>query len=247
MSFCRNCGAFARRGVIAMRRALLLCVVCLVPALALLAAAPVCAHVSTRDGGWVWPEPSATGQQPHLRRFSGRPHGWAVGDGGTILATTDGGAHWSVQTRGPTSGSLRCGLPRRHCTAGRWAAPSSPPRRRRRPLAGADVGHRRVPLQPSPSPTRHARLGGGLARLPSCATTRRRRPLEEAEAGHQRRHFTPSPSPTPRTAGRWVTRALILATSRRRRPLEEAASGTDRSLCSVTFPDTEHGWAVGYD
>ena len=27
-------------------------------------------------------------------------HGWAVGSSGTIVATSDGGAHWQVQTSG---------------------------------------------------------------------------------------------------------------------------------------------------
>jgi photosystem II stability/assembly factor-like uncharacterized protein len=33
-------------------------------------------------------------------------HGWAVGDGGTVLATSDGGAHWTSQVSG-TTGSLQ--------------------------------------------------------------------------------------------------------------------------------------------
>ncbi len=34
--------------------------------------------------------------------FVDQSHGWAVGHGGTILATTDGGATWSAQTSGTT-------------------------------------------------------------------------------------------------------------------------------------------------
>ena len=34
--------------------------------------------------------------------FPDAAHGWAVGDAGTILATTDGGAHWKAQRSGTT-------------------------------------------------------------------------------------------------------------------------------------------------
>src|SRR5437660_307936 len=35
--------------------------------------------------------------------FVDRSHGWAVGSGGTIVATTNGGATWSAQTSGTTN------------------------------------------------------------------------------------------------------------------------------------------------
>jgi photosystem II stability/assembly factor-like uncharacterized protein len=55
----------------------------------------------------VWlPETSGTMQDLRAIAFTDGSQGWAVGDGGTILRTVDGGASWSVQTSG-TMQSLR--------------------------------------------------------------------------------------------------------------------------------------------
>ena len=78
-----------------MKRALLLCVACVVLVFALLAAAPVSADVSTRDGGWAWQNPLPQANGLNAVACPDATHAWAVGDCGTILATTDGGAHWS--------------------------------------------------------------------------------------------------------------------------------------------------------
>jgi photosystem II stability/assembly factor-like uncharacterized protein len=43
--------------------------------------------------------------------FSDATHGWAVGDNGTILATTDGGAHWTAQVSGTTNELKGVGFP----------------------------------------------------------------------------------------------------------------------------------------
>jgi photosystem II stability/assembly factor-like uncharacterized protein len=55
----------------------------------------------TTDGGATWqPSVSAAGGYYGLLtalQFSDAQHGWAVGDGGEILATTDGGATWTAQ------------------------------------------------------------------------------------------------------------------------------------------------------
>jgi hypothetical protein len=86
-----------------MKRALLLCLLCLVPALALCSVAPAWAFISTGDGGWVWQNPLPQGNDLYSVAFSDASHGWAVGDGGTILATTNGGATWTKQSSGTTN------------------------------------------------------------------------------------------------------------------------------------------------
>jgi photosystem II stability/assembly factor-like uncharacterized protein len=93
-----------------MKRAELLCVLCLVPVFALCAAAPAWALTSTGDGGWVTQSPPPGGNILRAVDFVDANHGWAVGYGnaplqsdgyylseGVILATSDGGAHWNTQ------------------------------------------------------------------------------------------------------------------------------------------------------
>src|SRR5438270_2289271 len=56
-------------------------------------------------GHW---EPQASGTTETLRSvsFPDVGHGWVVGDHGTIIATTDGGAHWAAQAQ-PMAGNAR--------------------------------------------------------------------------------------------------------------------------------------------
>jgi photosystem II stability/assembly factor-like uncharacterized protein len=59
----------------------------------------------TYDGGETWTPvaiPIEPGVGVHLRDlcFADAQHGWVVGENGTILATTDGGATWTRQSRG---------------------------------------------------------------------------------------------------------------------------------------------------
>ena len=81
-----------------MRRGFVLCVFLL-----LLAAAPAWAFVSTGDGGWVWQNPLPQGNSLKGVAFVDATHGWAVGDAGTILATSDGGGTWTAQYAGTTA------------------------------------------------------------------------------------------------------------------------------------------------
>ena len=86
-----------------MKRALVLSLVCLVCLLGLWAAAPAWAFISTGDGAWVWQNPLPQGNDLNGVAFPDATHGWAVGDQGTILATSDGGATWSAQSSGTTA------------------------------------------------------------------------------------------------------------------------------------------------
>ena len=76
-----------------------LAVLALLLALALTAGAS--AFISAGDGGWF-----AQGEQPRISLdgvyTSDATHAWVVGESGTILATTDGGATWSKQSSGTT-------------------------------------------------------------------------------------------------------------------------------------------------
>ena len=77
--------------------------------------APSAAHVAAFSGAsdavsvpetaGVW-SAEVSGTTADLRgvSFVDPEHGWAVGTGGTILATVDGGASWSAQTSGTSSG-----------------------------------------------------------------------------------------------------------------------------------------------
>ena len=61
--------------------------------------------MTTSDGGESWARvaiPIEPGVGVHLRDvwFADARHGWVVGENGTILATTDGGATWTRQSQG---------------------------------------------------------------------------------------------------------------------------------------------------
>ncbi|HLC29777.1 MAG TPA: hypothetical protein VJM51_03235, partial [Dehalococcoidia bacterium] len=57
-------------------------------------------QISTGDGGWVWQNPLPQGNNLNDVHFINNFNGWAVGDGGTILKTVDGGARWTAQQSG---------------------------------------------------------------------------------------------------------------------------------------------------
>ena len=79
--------------------------------------------------------------------FADALHGWAVGDGGTILATTDGGATWEPQSSGTTDALFAASPSPTPRTAGRWARRHHPRHhRRRRHLEAAELGHERTYL-----------------------------------------------------------------------------------------------------
>ena len=54
----------------------------------------------TGQSGWCWQRPLPQGNFIADYAFVDDSHGWAVGDQGTILATTDGGVTWNVQSSG---------------------------------------------------------------------------------------------------------------------------------------------------
>jgi photosystem II stability/assembly factor-like uncharacterized protein len=78
--------------------------------------------LATGDGGAHWTaqtagEPGSAGCEANLSGvcFPDPSHGWAVGGsstyGGTILATSDGGAHWTVQATGANFGLSAASFP----------------------------------------------------------------------------------------------------------------------------------------
>ena len=83
----------------AQRRARALLAVALVLlVLCLTLAASAFAYSSASGGGLVQQASGATWELNAVS-FSDVTHGWAVGDLGIVLATTDGGATWGVQRR----------------------------------------------------------------------------------------------------------------------------------------------------
>ncbi len=63
-------------------------------------------NVSLAQSGWFWQNPLPQGNPLNRVSFVDANTGTAVGDFGTILRTTDGGATWTPQTSGTTN-SLR--------------------------------------------------------------------------------------------------------------------------------------------
>src|SRR4029078_12326424 len=49
---------------------------------------------------WVWQKPLPQGNPLNAVSFTAASNGTAVGEVGTILRTTDGGANWTIQTSG---------------------------------------------------------------------------------------------------------------------------------------------------
>jgi photosystem II stability/assembly factor-like uncharacterized protein len=73
-------------------------VVCVL--LALLAVAGVSvAAVNVSDSGWSWGNPTPQGRTLRAIAFSGGV-GYAVGNGGTVLSTSNAGSSWSGLTTG---------------------------------------------------------------------------------------------------------------------------------------------------
>ena len=52
---------------------------------------------------WSWQNPLPQGNTLYSVKYISAAVGWAVGDLGTILKTTDGGTTWSTQTSGTTN------------------------------------------------------------------------------------------------------------------------------------------------
>lgn len=55
---------------------------------------------SAPDAGWCWQRPLPQGNTILDITFVDDTHGWAVGEGGTVLATTDAGVTWRAQLSG---------------------------------------------------------------------------------------------------------------------------------------------------
>lgn len=58
------------------------------------------AGVSTGDGTWVWQNPLPQDNRLLATTFVSATTGWAVGESGTIIRTTDGGVTWTGQASG---------------------------------------------------------------------------------------------------------------------------------------------------
>jgi len=94
---------------------LLLSLLALLPSLA-------SAYLPTADGRWLWQNPQPQGNRLADVCFVDETHGWAVGEGGTILVSKDGGQTWKSQSSG-TSRDLNvvCFLDETHgWAAGEW-------------------------------------------------------------------------------------------------------------------------------
>ena len=83
---------------------------------------------ATKDGGKTWTiqvPPRQYGPPVFASvACAGTAHAWAVGSGGSIRATSDGGVHWASQISGTTN-SLNDVWFVSTCAGGRWA-PTAP-------------------------------------------------------------------------------------------------------------------------
>ena len=61
------------------------------------------ATASFAQQGWFWQNPLPTGNCLSCIHFTDAATGWAVGEHGTILHTTDGGSTWTPQTSGTSN------------------------------------------------------------------------------------------------------------------------------------------------
>src|SRR5436305_14115458 len=79
---------------------------CSILVASLLAAVPSGAAVSVGHSGWTWGNPLPQGNTIRVLDFNGGT-GYAAGDFGTLLKTTDAGATWTGVPTGITSGLNR--------------------------------------------------------------------------------------------------------------------------------------------
>ena len=93
------------------RLALILCVVFAALALGGPVAALAAVGVSTGDGTWVWQNPLPQGERLFDVAFANPTTGWAVGQSGAIMLTTDGGDSWSGQDSGTTWNLTKVSFP----------------------------------------------------------------------------------------------------------------------------------------
>lgn len=66
----------------------------------------VCSNESFAQSGWFWQNPLPAGNSLRAVDFTDANTGTAVGDHGTVLHTTNGGATWTSQSSG-TANDLR--------------------------------------------------------------------------------------------------------------------------------------------
>lgn len=98
----------------------------------MLALSTALASPASAAGSWT-AQFSGTADNLHGVSFVDAGHGWAVGNGATILATTNGGATWTAQTSGTASFLFGVSfVDASHGWAVATSAPSSPSPTRRR-------------------------------------------------------------------------------------------------------------------
>ena len=189
----------------------------------LLLALPTAASalVSTGDGGWVWQNPLPQGSTLAGVTFSDATHGWAVGYGGTIIATTDGGAAWNGQSSGLGANAALSDVAFPDATHG-WAVGSSY------------------------DSTTHTFTSLIFATTDGGATWKKR-----TSVSHRRLVAVSFVDATHGWAVGGGPGATILATTNGGATWKDQTPGSDADLSGVTlfavaFPDVTHGWAVGY-
>ena len=224
-------------------------------AAALLAVLPALAPASVQVGssGWQWGNPLPQGNTLRSISFAG-VDGYAAGDFGTLLRTTDGGATWS-------------GLLERHLHQ-----PERGPGHRRptrsSPRAAASRGARTTAAPPSRAwPSRPSSPAARSSSRPAGSSTavtgflvldRRHHPADRQQRRHLRPEEPAARDPRARRGGDARRPALPDRPDRRRGDLGRQAlphhrrrnswslvSDTARAMRSFFFLDANNGYAVG--
>jgi len=186
------------------------------------------ASIAAGDGLWRWQNPAICAPLSSVD-FADATHGWAVGRGGTVLATTDGGRSWTAQ-KSPTTVDLNgvCFVDAQHGWAvGQVVDTSTITRTSKLPgiiIATVDGGRHWTVQDPGISD----RCEYMSVRIHSVAFAD---PLHGCAVGLD---ATMTQSP------------LVLVTSDGGSHWTETSPpGIDGAFTSVTMADADHGWAVG--
>ena len=213
--------------------------------LVLLAVLVVAPSTACATGTWT-AQTSGTTDELRSVSFTDSSHGWATSSGGTILATTDGGAHWVTQTSGTTSADCVRFVDAAHGWAvgvdgtilattdggAHWVAQTS--------------GTNEQLVSVSFTDSLHGWAAG--SGWPDAGFI-----LATTDGGA---HWVTQPSGTTQglnsvfftdSSHGWATgdEGTILATVDGGAHWTPQASGTTASMMSVSFTDSSHGWATG--
>lgn len=217
----------------------------LAAAAVLLAVAPAHAAVRTGASNWEWGDPRPQGNSLEAVSFAGL-RGYAVGEGGTLLASPDGGRSWTGLATGTTAR-----LAHVQAIDGDSVVAAGDCVARRSDDGGRTVRPLAITSEPGcASPI--AALAFADERF-GLAVLADRTVLQTADAGNEFTRKTPLPPGGRPTHLTLLSASLGFATTSDGRILRttdggnswQAVAAAGRELLAVTFADARTGYAVG--